>query len=60
MLNIIGGILQLILLILSKWAETDAAKKKAKEKLQGELSDAIKNRDVSALNAVTERINRLR
>ena len=60
MLSLISGILQLIVLIFSKWGEADAAKRKKKEQLQGDLSNAIKTRDISALNAVTQRINRLR
>ena len=60
MLQAIGAVLQLILLIFSKWAERDADKRKKKETLQKELSDAIKNKDVSAVNVAISRINRLR
>ena len=59
MIAIIGGIIQLLLLIFSKWAEKDAEKKVKKETLQKELTNAIKDRDISALNALTQRINRL-
>lgn len=59
MLNIIGGILQLILLVLSKWFEKDAEKKKAKAGLQKELSDAITAKDTSGITSVLDRVNRL-
>lgn len=60
MLQTIGAIIQLILLIFSKWAEKDEAKKQKKEKIQKELADAIKDKDTSAINAAIGRINRLR
>jgi len=60
MLNLISGIIQLILLILSKWGERDALRKAKKETLQKELSNAIADKDVSAINVVIGRINRLR
>jgi len=52
MWTIIGGAIQLIVLILSKWIETDAAKKKEKEKTQKELADAIKSGDTSTITAI--------
>lgn len=52
MLNIIWGVIQLILLIFSKWAEKDTEKKKKKEATKKELSDAIKSGDTSAITAI--------
>ena len=60
MVAIVSGIIQLIFLLLSKWFEKDAEKKKVKTEIQKELSNAIKTRDVSALNSITQRINRMR
>lgn len=59
MTQIIGAILQLILLVLSKWFEKDAEKKKAKAGLQKELSDAIVAKDTSAITATIDSIRRL-
>ncbi len=60
MLKVIGAIIQLAVLIFSKWAEKDADKKKKKGELSKELSDAIKSKDTSRINASIERINRMR
>jgi hypothetical protein len=60
MLSAISAALQLILLIVSKWFEKDAEKKKKKEELGKELKDAIKSKDTSRINATIGRINRMR
>ena len=60
MLQLIGATLQLILLILSKWVETDKEKRENKGKLQGDLEDAIAKQDTSAIVATIDSINRLR
>ena len=60
MLSLISGVIQLIVLILSKWAEKDKEVKAKKESLQKDLANAIKTKDISALNAAIARIGRLR
>jgi hypothetical protein len=57
MLQTIGAFLQLLLLILSKWAEKDAAKKSKKEEIQKELSDALKAKDTSAITAALDHLH---
>jgi uncharacterized membrane protein YvbJ len=47
----IGGIVQLILLILSKWFETNTEKKKKQEIIIKELKDAIASGDTSSITA---------
>lgn len=51
MLTIIGGIVQLILLLLSKWIQTDAAKKAKQEVVIKELKDAIAKGDTGAITS---------
>jgi uncharacterized membrane protein YvbJ len=51
MLATIGGVISLILLIVSKWLEANAEDKKKKEAIIKELKDAIKNGDTSAITA---------
>ncbi len=60
MLQTIGAVLQLILLILSKWGELDAERRKKKAAIQKELEDALKAKDTSAINAAIDSINGMR
>ena len=60
MLQAIGAVLQLIILIFSKWFEFDKEKKDKKAKLQKELENAIGAKDSSAIVAVLDDINRMR
>lgn len=51
MWTVIGGIIQLTLLILSKWFEADAEKKKKQEAIIKELKDAIAAGNTSNITA---------
>jgi uncharacterized membrane protein YvbJ len=51
MWTVIGGIVSLILLVVSKWFEANAETKKKQETIIKELKDAIKNGDTSAITA---------
>lgn len=56
MLQTIGAIIQLIVLIFSKWGERDAEKKAEKAQLQKELTNAIASKDTSAITSVLDRL----
>ena len=56
MIAVIGAVVQLILLILGKWLEVDAADKAKKAQLIKELGDAIKTGDVSTINILLSRV----
>uniref|UniRef100_A0A6M3ITQ9 Uncharacterized protein n=1 Tax=viral metagenome TaxID=1070528 RepID=A0A6M3ITQ9_9ZZZZ len=51
MWTVIGGIIQLALLMLSKWLEEDAKKKQKQEDMIKELTDAIAKGDTSSITA---------
>ena len=59
MVEIIKAIAMIIWLILSGMAEKDKEKKAEKEKVRSDLSQAIKDRDNSRINAIISRIGRL-
>jgi hypothetical protein len=52
MLQIIGGILQIIFLLLKNKFEKDEEVRKQKEALHAEVKTAIASRDADAINAV--------
>lgn len=50
---------QILLLILKQWFSTSAEKKAEIKTIKKELSDAIKNKDISSINSLIERSNRV-
>jgi len=52
MLQAIGAVLQIIFLIIKNKFEKDAELKKKREEMSKGAVDAIKNRDVSAINNI--------
>jgi len=58
MLEIIGAIIQIIILIFKNKFEKDKEKKVEKEKLSGEINEALKTRDISKLNSVIVRLRK--
>lgn len=54
MVALVSGIVQLLLLIISAFLESNGADKAAKEKIIKELSDAIKNGDPSAITIILD------
>jgi len=58
MWNTIGAILQLIFLVLKNKLEKDEEKKKEKNALSIEASDAIKRGDVSRTNYLLSRMRK--
>ena len=52
----IGGVIQIIFLVLKNKLERDAEIKKRKEDLDVEIKDAIKSRDVNAIDAVIRKL----
>lgn len=53
---VIGGIIQLVLLILSKSLESNAENKKKKEEIIKELQSAIKSNDPSAITLALSKL----
>ncbi len=49
MVTVISGILQLILLILSTWLESNKEQKAKKQEIVDALAEGIKNNDASAV-----------
>ena len=58
MLELIGAIIQIILLIFKNKFEKDNVKKQEKQKLSVEVSNAIKSRDISKLNALVVQLRK--
>jgi uncharacterized membrane protein YvbJ len=56
MIALIKGAISLILLILSQWFEAKKEVKEKREKIIGELNDAIDNGDASAVNLALSRM----
>lgn len=55
-LAIIGGFIQLVLLVLSKKFEKDTAEKERKKVLSDDLKSAIDSGDIPRINVIIERI----
>jgi hypothetical protein len=58
-LAIIGAAIQIITMWLKTKIESDEALRKKKEKLLSEATDAIKDKDTSAVTTAFDRLNRL-
>ena len=58
MLKLIGAIIEIILLILSNKFEKDNVKKKEKEGLSKEISDAVKSGDISRINGAIQQLRK--
>lgn len=55
-LTIIGGLLQLVFLILNNRFEKDNLEKKRKEDLHAKLTQAIKDKDTAAITMLLEQL----
>jgi len=56
MIAIIGGIIQLVILILSKWFENDAETKKKQQEIIDGLSKALSEGNASAVNHAMQQL----
>ena len=56
MWGVIGGVIQIIFLLLKNKFEKDAELKKKKEDLRVEVKEVIKSRDVSRINDLVSRL----
>jgi len=59
-LAIIGNTFKLLMLILGKWAERDAEKKKLKGEAANEVKAGLKDRDPNRINAGFDKLRRVR
>jgi len=57
MWQVLGAVIQIVLLILKNKFEKDADRKKKNEELHKDAVVAIKNRDASSLNAVLNKLH---
>lgn len=57
--QLISGFLQLVLLILSKWFESDAEKKKIKAEAIKDVTEGLQERDPSKITAGFEKVKNL-
>lgn len=54
-----GGVIQLALLLFSKFFSRNAERKKKLEEAEKELKDGIKKKDPSTITAAFDKLNRL-